>query len=139
MLYEDNFLIERIFDKLEGKAPKKFKLSKPEVERKNRKTFMANFGMICTELNRDQEMIREYFEKELGKKQEDVTVSASQVLTITGSYNEIDMANVIRNFANKYVLCMEPKCKSGNTELIKENRITYMQCHTCNCKTALKL
>lgn len=136
-LYDDEFLINRILEKLKDLDVKKFKMSKPEIERKNRGTFVSNFGILCNDLNRDHEMIRYFFEKEFGKKQEDVTISDSMILYIRGSYTDLEIANVIRNFANKYVLCLESKCKSGNTELIKEDRIKYMKCKTCGCKIAL--
>lgn len=136
-LYEDEFLVNRILEKLEGLEKKKFTMSKPDIERKNKGTFINNFGMLCTELNRDVEMLRNFIEKEFGKSQEDVTVSDSMMLYIRGSYSDDEICNVIRNFANKYVLCFEPKCKSGNTELIKINGVRYMKCNTCKGQTAL--
>lgn len=137
MLYEDNFLIQRIFDKLDGRIQKKFTMSKPKIEKKNKKTFLLNFAELCTAMNRDEEMLREFFEKQLGKNQGDVSISTGSILVITGTYNQIDVEKILRDFTKKFVLCAETKCNSGVTELVKENRITYILCKTCNCKTAI--
>ena len=138
MLYSDDFLIDRIFDKLEGKFQKKFTMAKPKVERKNRKTFISNFGDLCITMNRDEKMVRDFFEKQLEKSQSDITISTGSLLSITGSYSQIDIEKVFKDFTKKYVICMESKCNSGITELIKENKITYILCKTCNCKMAIK-
>lgn len=137
-LYDDDFLIQRALDKLEGKQAKKFTIKPPQVKTQNKKTFVANFKEICQAMNRDEEMLRNFFEKQLNKGTGDVTLSATSVLTIAKSYSQKDVETVLRDFAKKYVICKEQKCGSGTTELVKENRITYLVCVSCNCKVAIK-
>lgn len=135
--YNDDFLIKRLFDKLENSVIKKLIITKPILERKNRKTFVTNFGEVCKSLGRDEEVLREFIEKKLGKLSGDVTISAGSVLIITGSYQSTDIEKYLADYTRTFVLCAEPKCGSGVTELLKENRILYMHCKKCNSKRAI--
>ena len=137
MLYEDEYLLERIFDKLDGNTTKKFVITTPIVERKDRHTFVSNFGQVCASLGKEEEIIRQFIEKELGKSSSEVTVTAGSVLVITKSYQQSAIEKILGDYAKVFVICAQPKCGSGNTELIKENRILYLVCKKCNCKSAI--
>lgn len=137
--YSDDFLIDRLFSKLEGLNTKKLTIPNPVITKKNKKTFIENFGLICKSINRDVESVREYFEKNLAMGSGDITLSAGHVLTITGSHLEINLIKHLQDYVMTYVICTEKKCGSGNTELVKENRILWLVCKNCNCKKAINI
>lgn len=137
MIYSDDFLINRLFEKLEGVSTKRLTIKKPLITKKNKKTFIENFDAICKSINRDTETVREYFEKNLDLTSGDITLSATKVLTITGNHNEENLMKHLKDYVTTYVICTEQKCGSGNTELIKENRILWLVCKNCNCRKAI--
>lgn len=138
MSYTDEFLINRLLNKLEGTKTKKLSVVNPVITKKNRKTFIENFGAICKSINRDAEVVREYFEKNLALGSGDVTLSATNTLTISGSHVNTNLTKHLEDYIMTYVICTEKKCGSGNTELIKENRILWLVCKKCNCKKAIR-
>lgn len=138
MEYTDDFLISRLLGKLEGTNAKKLTVATPVITRKNRKTFIENFGAICKSINRDPETVRDYFEKSLVLNPGDITLSLTHILTITGSHTSSNLKKHLQDYIMTFVICTEQKCGSGNTELIKENRILWLLCKKCNCKKAIK-
>jgi len=131
--YNTKFLIDRLYIEL-GKysAPnKKLVLEKPEISSANKKTFIANFKVICAKLNRKSEDVREYFEKELCTT---VTTNQDGALVITGVYKQQGVMKILGEYIKKYVTCKE--CSSCDTEIIKENRIVFLKCGKCLSKKA---
>ncbi len=135
MPYSDEFLVNRALGNLEG--TKKTNFVKPKISRMNKKTFIDNFEDVCKSLNRDPEILREYYEKSLALAAGDVTLSATNVLTITGSHADPNLMKHLTDYTTAYVICTEKGCGSSNTELIKENRILWMSCKKCFCKKAV--
>lgn len=134
ILYSDEFLLDRLYKKIEGKTSQKYIVTKPISEKKNRKTFIINFGAVCTSLRRELNALKTYIETEL---QIDTSIMENNVLVINKIYQQSDIEKVISRFIKTYVLCSEPKCGSGNTEIIKENRISYLVCKVCCSKKAI--
>ena len=120
-----------------NKKTKKFAIVKPVITRKDKKTLITNFGAVCSSLHRDIEILRDYFEKSLALPAGDVTVNASSVLIITGSHSDVNLVKHLQDYVMTYVICTEKGCGSGDTELVKENRILWMLCKKCNCQKAV--
>lgn len=141
MPYSDDFLVSRLLSNLEESgmmSTKKLVFTKPVITRKNKKTFIENFGAICNSLHRDSEAVRDYFEKSLALSGGDITLSATNVLTITGSHTDNNLLKHLSDYTMIYVICSEKGCGSGNTELLRENRILWLLCKRCNCKKAIQ-
>jgi len=42
----------------------------------------------------------------------------------------------IADYANEFVIC--PECKKPDTELVKENRLTFLKCLACGAKKSVR-
>lgn len=135
-LYEDEELIDRLFEKLGSSKNKKLVIPNLDFEKKNGKTFINNFAKFCETIKRDQETVKTFIENQLAVN---TSVTSVGALLINKSYNKDQIEQKIRLYITEYVLCGQDKCRSTNTEFIKENRITYLKCNTCNSKKAITL
>jgi translation initiation factor 2 subunit 2 len=131
--YNSKFLVDKLYIELSRSAAsnRKLILEKPEISSANKKTFISNFKAICTKLNRKVDDARDYFEKELCTT---VTVNQEGSLVITGVYKQVGIMKVLDSYIKKYVTCKE--CSSCDTEIIKENRLTFLKCNKCLSKKA---
>ena len=97
----------------------------------NKKTTITNFTAICYKLNRNVNDVKKYFENEM---QIISNINGSGGLVITGMFREPQLMKVFSNYIKDFVKCTE--CKSCDTEIIKENRITYNSCNKCKSRKA---
>lgn len=135
-LYDMTFLVDRLITSLESVEHKKLTVQKPKVERKNRKTFVTNFSSFCKSVaseGRSCETIKIYVEKELLV---DTSVMENGTLVINKSYMPGDIEQLFTKYIKTFVICQEPKCKSGDTYITKENKTTYIKCNTCKSSRA---
>ena len=132
--YSDEFLLNRIFSKLEETKRKKLIVEKLIIEKKNRKTFVTNFISFCDSTKRDSNSVKLYIETDLQIK---TSLMENGTLIINKVYPIGDIEKVFERYAKTYVICAEPKCSSGNTEIIRQNRINYIFCHTCKSKKSI--
>ena len=133
-LYDTEFLLERLFDKLESNKSQRFMAVKPISIKQNRKTHITNFDAFCKSIKRDPNTVKTYIEEQLAK---DSSITLNGTLIINRIYHQHEIDKVFVSYIKTFVLCAESKCGSGNTEFIKENRITYLVCKVCNSKKAL--
>lgn len=132
MTYTTDFLLDRIYGNLSIDTNKKLNLERPKTSVENKRTLISNFLILVNNLNRDSNDLMTFFKQELST--DDITLSASGVLSIKGMYKQSNIETIMKNYIGKYVMC--PVCKSFNTEIIKENKIRYIQC-ACKSKTSI--
>ena len=111
---------------------KKINLPPLKVTRKNRMTVFINFVLFPEKLNRTKEHIAEYYKTETGACN---SINNQNQLLIQGILNETKCESIMRNYIKEYVMCKQ--CKCLNTVLVKENGLTFMQCHQCCAKTSM--
>ena len=133
--YSIDHLVDRLYDELdsqEKESKSKLSLPAPEVTSANKKTFIKNFTGICSKINRKDDDVKAFFEEELKAS---CSIDANGMLIIQGLFRELGIKKILSNYVKSFVLCKE--CASGATEIIKENRITFMNCKSCLSKKAL--
>ncbi|ARF09704.1 translation initiation factor 2 subunit beta [Indivirus ILV1] len=132
--YSVEFLADRLYDELlnQNVNNKKLIIEKPIVKSLNKKTFILNFTSICSKINRPTLDVKQYFEREMSTS---ISINAQGSLVITGTFKEINILKVFSSYIENFVKCTE--CGSCETEIIKENRITYNNCKKCKSKKAL--
>ncbi len=135
-LYDEEELVDRLFDKLGSNKNKKLVIPNLIIEKKNGKTIITNFKIFCETIKRDQENVKIFIEHQLAVN---TSITSLGELLINKSYNKDHIDEKIKAYMIEYVLCGQEKCKSSNTEFIKENRITYLSCKTCNSKKSIIL
>jgi len=132
--YSDTYLIDKLYAELDdiGSNSKKIAIDRPDVSSANKRTFLKNFRNICLKLNRDEEDVRAFFEKELKTA---VTINQDGAMVITGMYKQNGITTILTNYINEFIMCKQ--CKSCDTNLIKEKKILYLNCNKCLSRHSL--
>ena len=136
-LYTTEFCLNRLYEKLENDRTntKKFVVKKATILTKDRKTFILNFGDLCQAFKRDESTVKAFIDKYLEEK---TSINENNVLIINNMYKQKQIDDMFIEYMKTYVICQQPKCGSGNTELIRKDRFLYIKCHVCNCEKSIK-
>lgn len=134
VIYTDECLLNRIYDKIDGIKTEKFSVCKPKSEKKNGKTVITNFGAFCESIKRDQNTVKLYVEDEL---KIDTSITSSEMLLINKCYQQVEIEGILGRYIKTFVMCPEIKCGSGNTDIIRENRIKFLVCNVCHSKKSI--
>ena len=110
----------------------RFEIPKIEGHFEGKKTILTNFSQILSHLRRNPEHFQKFILRELaasGQKEGD-----RFVLNIKVPSEKINRK--IEAYAKEFVLCRE--CGKPDTELIKEDRITFVHCLACGAKHSVR-
>jgi translation initiation factor 2 subunit 2 len=125
--YTYETLLDRAYQQIEELAkPKQIKIKPPIIERKGKKTYWANFIEICESIHRETEHIKLFLFTELGCGG---SVDIIGGLNIEGKFLQNQIESVLKKYINEYIICNT--CRSSNTQFIKDDRITLLQCGQC--------
>ncbi len=132
MTYEE--LLEQAYKKVKqiGSSSGRFEIPKVEGHFEGRKTILTNFSQIASHLRRKPEHFQKFLLKELAAsgQQEDDRL----VLNIKVSSAKI--IQKIEQYVKEFVLCKE--CKKPDTELTKEDRLSFVKCLACGAKHSVR-
>merc|ERR1740127_324899 len=92
----------------------------------SKKSGFVNFIDICKIMHRQHNHVLAYLLSELGTSGQ---LDGTKTLVLKGRYQQKQMESVLRRYIREYVTCHT--CKSPDTILAKENRVTFMTCETC--------
>ncbi|KAG5455680.1 MAG: domain found in IF2B/IF5-domain-containing protein [Olpidium bornovanus] len=146
-LYKE--LLNRVFQNLRQFNPdlvgekKKYTMTPPSIHREPKKTIFANLVDICRKMHRQPEHLIQFLFAELGTTG---STDGEQRLVIKGRFTPKQIEAIIRRYISAvgaqisvlflfvrsvdYVQCKT--CKSPDTILVKENRLFFLQCESCN-------
>jgi len=96
------------------------------------KTIITNFHQITTYLHRKPEHMFKYILKELATPGE----LEKTRLVLGRKVSAALIAEKIRNYVNEFVLC--PECKKPDTQIEKEDRVTFIRCMACGARRPIK-
>ncbi len=138
--YTTSELINRAYFKLkELQKTTKKTFIKPEITFHNRKTYIINFIKYCESINREPEKVKNFLEKDMGAMASIVSENSlndeKSGLKFSSSFKNQIVMNSITNYMKEYVLCK--LCKSGDTEINKIDKITYLCCNNCKSNNAI--
>ena len=117
--------------KVEGKG-ERFEIPKVEGHFEGKKTIITNFSHIVSHIRRNPEHFQKFLLKELaasGQKEGD-----RLILNIKVPSAKINQK--IEEYVKEFVLCKE--CKKPDTELIKQDRLTFIHCLACGAKHSVR-
>jgi len=130
------------YEKLLGEAYKKvkqintsnkrFEIPKVEGHFEGKKTILTNFFQVASHIRRKPEHFQKFMLRELaasGQKEGD-----RLVLNIKVPSAKINQK--IEQYTKEFVLCKE--CGKPDTELIKEDRLTFIKCLACGAKHSVR-
>ena len=128
-------LLNRIKDNLSDKkddAQTRFELPTVDVMWEGHKTFLRNFSEFPKVLRRDPDKVLQYLSKEFAVPAERIGDKAMFI----GKRDPDDFTRLFQIYVKDYVEC--PTCKSPDTKIMKENRISFLVCEACGAKSTLK-
>ena len=127
-------LLEDAYSKVKqvNTAESRFEIPKIEGHFEGKKTILTNFFQIASHLRRKPEHFQKYLLKELaaaGQKEGDRLVLNNKVPSAK-------INQKIESYVKEFVLCKE--CKKPDTELTKEDRLTFIHCLACRAKHSVR-
>ena len=133
-------LIVRAYEDLNKNKKVKKVFVQPEIVNHNRKSYITNYINLCNSLDRDIEHFRKFINTEMSIdtaiiKENALDDGCGTGLKFNGMFRTTQIMDVITNYIRQYVLC--ESCKSGHTELVKIDRITFISCNSCKSNKAL--
>lgn len=129
---------ESLLSKAYEKLPKteeykdRFKIPVAETMIQGNQTIIKNFSQIAETLRRDPSHILKFLAKELATP---VGLDGSRAILQTKLSQKM-VQQKLDSYVVDYVFCKE--CKSPDTRLIKEDRITFLKCEACGAKSSKK-
>jgi translation initiation factor 2 subunit 2 len=117
-------------DKKQTKA--RFELPVVDVMWEGQKTFLRNFAEFPKILRRDPDKVLQYLSKEFAVPAERIGDKAMFI----GKRDPDDFTRLFQIYVKDYLEC--PTCKSPDTKIVKENRISFLICEACGAKSTMK-
>jgi len=130
--YEE--LLEEAYKKTKqiDSSSNRFEIPKIEGHFEGRKTILTNFLQIASYIRRKPEHFQKFILRELATSG---NIEGDRLIL----NNKIPSAKInakIEDYVKEFVLCKE--CKKPDTELIKEDRLTFVHCLACGAKHSVR-
>lgn len=127
-------LLNEAYEKIKpiGNSGERFEIPKIEGHFEGKKTILTNFFQVATHLRRNPEHFQKFILRELavaGQKEGD-----RLVLNVNVPSAKINQK--IEQYVKEFVLCKS--CKKPDTELVKEDRLSFVKCLACGAKHSVR-
>ncbi len=132
---EYEHLLKRIQDKLgdtNKETSTRFELPIVDIMWEGQKTFLRNFSDFPKILRRDPQKVLQYLSKEFAVPAE---MQGDKAMFV-GRRAPDDFTRLFKIYVKDYLECHT--CKSPDTKILKENRISFLVCEACGAKSTLK-
>jgi len=96
------------------------------------RTIVKNFRDIASVLNRDVDPLLKYVLRELATAGN----MSGQEAIFQGKFSSSVISEKIEKYAKESVICTE--CNRPDTRIIREDRITFLQCEACGARYPIK-
>jgi translation initiation factor 2 subunit 2 len=139
--YSTSQLVDRAYIKLKALSSSSDKRAfcKPEIIKHNRKSYITNFIKFCDSINREPEYVKKFIDTYMNSTTSIISDNNMNDDKSGLKFNNIFkpdlIMNSITNYMKEYVLCN--LCKSGNTQIKKRDRISYICCNNCKADRAI--
>tara|TARA_B100001765_G_scaffold194759_1_gene143811 strand:+ start:1129 stop:1551 length:423 start_codon:yes stop_codon:yes gene_type:complete len=124
--------IEKNLSKAAQADDVRFELPPVDVMWEGQRTFFRNFAEYPKIMRRDPDKLLQYLSKEFAVPAERVGDSAIFV----GKRDPDDFTRLLKIYVSDYIEC--PTCKSPDTKIEKEKRISFLICEACGAKSTIK-
>lgn len=135
---EFNYAYENMLDRALSELPEKvfeksrFEIPKSDSFTMGNRTIIRNFQEIAQKMNRDPNHLMKFLSGELATSGN----FESRGAVFQGRFSQYQINEKIEKFATTYVLCHE--CGKPDTRLVKEGRITFLQCEACGARHSVR-
>ena len=130
---------EKLLKRIEGnlsdekkQTTTRFELPPVDIMWEGQKTFLRNFAEFPKILRRNPDKVLQYLSKEFAVPAERIGDKAMFI----GRRDPDDFTRLFQIYVKDYLEC--PTCKSPDTKIVKENRITFLICEACGAKSTMK-
>lgn len=113
-------------------SSERFEIPKVRGHIEGNKTVISNFGQIVSTLNREQDHILKFLQRELATPAQ----VDGQRLIFGRKISSSLINSKIEEYANAFVLCRD--CKKPDTKIIKEDHFRFIKCTACGAKHPIK-
>ncbi len=129
---------EKLLNEAYGKVKKpegsgeRFEIPKIEGHFEGKKTILTNFFQIASYIRRNPEHFQKFMLRELaasGQKEGDRLVLNMKV-------QSAKINQKVEEYVKEFVLCRE--CGKPDTELLKEDRFSFIHCLACGAKHSVR-
>lgn len=130
--YEE--LLEEAFSKVKktNSTGERFEIPKVEGRFEGKKTIITNFFAICSHLRREPEHFLKYLSKELAT----LALIENDRVVLNKKVSSKEINPKIENYVKEFVICKQ--CGKPDTEIVKEERTSFMNCLACGAKQAIR-
>jgi translation initiation factor 2 subunit 2 len=128
-------LLKRIQDKISEKksdSGERFEIPVPDVMWEGQRTILRNFTDFAKRMRRDPEKLLQYLSKEFATPAE----RSGEKAIFVGRREPHDFISLLQIYVKDYLEC--PTCKSPDTKIERQNRISFLVCEACGAKSSLK-
>ena len=133
VLYDYEFLLDRLYSKLTVRTSKssRFELPELQTERVGRRTLIKNFKQLANSMRREPRILLTYLMKEIGTSggyEEDSGIAMLHARVTSSALNSL-----IQRFVKMYVLC--PTCGAPDTKLERKKKEAWiLVCEACGAE-----
>ena len=127
-------LLEEAYSKIkktEGNG-ERFEIPKVEGHFEGKKTIITNFSQVASIFRRNPEHLQKFLLKELAASGQ----REGERLVLNIKVPSAKINQKVGEYAQEFVICRE--CKKPDTELIREDRITFIKCLACGAKHSVR-
>jgi translation initiation factor 2 subunit 2 len=130
---------EKLLKRIEKNLPKnsnllnaRFEIPPVDIMWEGQRTFFRNFAEFPKIMRRDSTKLLQYLSKEFAVPAERIGDTAMFI----GKRDPEDFTRLLKIYINDYIEC--PTCKSPDTRIEKEKRISFLVCEACGAKSTIK-
>jgi len=110
----------------------RFEVPKVQGHFEGRKTILTNFTQIAEHIRRKPEHFQKFLLKELAASGQ----MENDRLVLNMKVPSAKINQKIEQYMKEFVLCKE--CKKPDTELLKEDRLSFVHCLACGAKHSVR-
>ena len=114
-----------------GNNGERFEIPKLNIQVVGNKTYISNVFQVCSHIRRTCEELCKFLSKELAA----FCKIEGERLMLNRKLPEKQVQEKFKLYVEKFVLCKQ--CKKPDTEIIKQNNLTFMHCLACGAKNSL--
>lgn len=129
---------EKLLEQAKAKLPEvkstheRFEIPQVTGHIQGAKTVVNNFAQICQTLRRLPEQILKYLQRELATPAE----TDGPRLILGRKISSATINQKITQYSKDFVICRE--CRKPDTQLFREDRVTFLKCSACGAKQPVK-
>lgn len=113
-------------------SSERFEIPKVKGHVEGNKTVISNFSQIVSTLNREQDHVLKFLQRELATPAQ----IDGQRLIFGRKLSSALINSKIEEYAKNFVLCKE--CGKPDTKIVREDHFRFLKCSACGAKHPIK-